>query len=97
MKVYCARAISAGDVQTITTLMERNSHMNCAALSRLLCELWQWRKPNGELKDMTAFSLPFIKASFLKLADEFMLVKGDGCHAAKSGIQKKELPQVRYK
>jgi hypothetical protein len=45
--------MSAGDVQTITTLIEQNPHMNRAALSRLLCELWQWRKPNGELKDMT--------------------------------------------
>ena len=53
MKVYCARAMSAGDVQIITTLIEQNPHMNRAALSRHLCELWQWRKPNGEFKDMT--------------------------------------------
>jgi hypothetical protein len=47
MKVYCARAMSAGDVQTITTLIEQNPALTRAALSRLLCELWQWRKPNG--------------------------------------------------
>ena len=53
MKVYCARAMSAADVQTITTLIAQNPALTRAALSRLLCELWQWRKPNGELKDMT--------------------------------------------
>ncbi len=53
MRVYCARAMSAADVQTITTLIAQNPQLTRAGLSRLLCELWQWRKPNGELKDMT--------------------------------------------
>jgi hypothetical protein len=68
MKVYCARAMSAEDVQTITTLIERNPHMNRAALSRLLCELWHWRKPNGELKDMTC------RVALLRMAADGLIV-----------------------
>jgi hypothetical protein len=68
MKVYCARVMSDGDVQTITALIERNPHMNRAALSRLLCELWQWRKPNGELKDMTC------RVALLRMAADGLIV-----------------------
>ena len=53
MKVYCGRAMSAEDIQTIATLMAQDPALHRTALSRRLCELWQWRKPNGELKDMT--------------------------------------------
>jgi hypothetical protein len=53
MKVYCGRAMSAEDVQIIATLMAQDPTLHRTALSRRLCELWQWRKPNGELKDMT--------------------------------------------
>ena len=35
-----------------------------------------------------AFGLTLVKASFLQLADEFVGVKGDGCHASKSNIVK---------
>jgi len=68
MKAYCARAMSAGDVQTITALIEQNPHMTRAALSRRLCELWQWRKPNGELKDMTA------RVALLRMAADGLIV-----------------------
>ncbi|MDD4941968.1 MAG: hypothetical protein PHQ13_00355 [Rhodoferax sp.] len=60
--------MSAEDVQTITTLIERNPHMNRAALSRLLCELWHWRKPNGELKDMTC------RVALLRMAADGLIV-----------------------
>lgn len=53
MTVYCARDFSAADIQTIRRLMQENPALQRSPLSRQLCELWDWRKPNGELKDMT--------------------------------------------
>ena len=53
MTVYCARDFSAADIQTIRRLMQENPALQRSPLSRQLCELWNWRKPNGELKDMT--------------------------------------------
>lgn len=53
MRVYCGRAISADDIETIRCLISQDPNLTRAALSRKLCELWQWLKPNGELKDMT--------------------------------------------
>lgn len=53
MTVYCARDFSADDIETIRRLMQENIALQRSPLSRQLCELWNWRKPNGELKDMT--------------------------------------------
>ena len=51
--IYCARHFSAQDIQTIKDLMAQNPKLKRAALSRKLCELLAWTKPNGEIKEMT--------------------------------------------
>lgn len=53
MSVYCGREFSAEDIQTIKQLMEQNPGLKRSPLSRRLCQLFGWLKPNGELKDMT--------------------------------------------
>ena len=53
MSIYCAREFNADDIQTIRDLMAHNPKLQHSALSRKLCQLWGWIKPNGELKDMT--------------------------------------------
>jgi hypothetical protein len=53
MTVYCARDFSEDDIETVRRLMRENPALQRSPLSRQLCELWDWRKPNGELKDMT--------------------------------------------
>ncbi len=53
MTLYCARDFSVDDIETIRRLMQENPALQRSPLSRQLCELWNWRKPNGELKDMT--------------------------------------------
>ena len=53
MSMYCGRSISPDEVEMIRTLISEDPSMTRAALSRKLCVLWQWLKPNGELKDMT--------------------------------------------
>ncbi|NDP40795.1 MAG: DUF4338 domain-containing protein [Rhodoferax sp.] len=53
MTVYCGRDFSAEEIQMIRDLMQENPDLKRSPLSRRLCELWNWTKPNGELKDMT--------------------------------------------
>ena len=53
MSIYCGREFSPDDIQTIRRLMQQDPSLKRSPLSRKLCELWHWTKPNGELKDMT--------------------------------------------
>ena len=53
MSLYCGRDFSADDIQTIKRLLEQDPSLKRAPLSRQLCQLFAWTKPNGELKDMT--------------------------------------------
>ena len=53
MTVYCGRKFSPDDIDTIRRLMQQEPLLKRTPLSRKLCELWDWTKPNGELKDMT--------------------------------------------
>ncbi len=53
MTIYCARDFSPDDIQTIRDLIAQDPKLQRSALSRKLCQLWGWTKPNGELKDMT--------------------------------------------
>jgi hypothetical protein len=53
MSIYCGREFSLDDIQTIKRLIERDPSLKRSPLSRMLCALWDWTKPNGELKDMT--------------------------------------------
>ena len=53
MKRYCGRDFSSADLLAITTLIEQNPTTNRASLSRQICQLFGWLKPDGGLKDMT--------------------------------------------
>ncbi len=53
MTIYCGREFSADDIQTVRQLIEQNPGLKRSPLSRQLCELFKWTKPNGEIKDMT--------------------------------------------
>ena len=53
MTMYCGRNFTLADIQTINDLMAHHPKLQRAALSRQLCELFGWFKPNGGLKDMT--------------------------------------------
>jgi len=53
MSIYCGREFSLDDIQAIKRLMEQDPSLKRTPLSRQLCQLFGWTKPNGELKDMT--------------------------------------------
>ncbi|MHB1545025.1 MAG: DUF4338 domain-containing protein [Gammaproteobacteria bacterium] len=54
MKRYCGRDFSADDISVITHLITQNPTANRAHLSRQVCVMFHWLKPDGGLKDMTA-------------------------------------------
>jgi hypothetical protein len=51
--IYCGRHFSDEDLRTIQGLLANTPGLKRSPLSRTLCERFNWRKPNGELKDMT--------------------------------------------
>ena len=66
MSIYCAREFSALDIQTIGDLIAQDPKLQRSALSRKLCQLWGWTRPNGDSKDMTCrVALPRMQADGL--------------------------------
>lgn len=51
------RTIGPADVASIQRLMAENPECSRYKVSRLLCQLWDWRDPRGQIKDMAARSL----------------------------------------
>ncbi len=54
---YRGRNITGGDAAFMRKLIEENPSLSRRALSKILCEAWNWRQPNGSLRDMVARGL----------------------------------------
>ncbi len=54
---YRGRVVSTQDVAFIQTLIDAHPEASRRALSRKLCAHWDWRQPNGQLRDMLCRSL----------------------------------------
>jgi hypothetical protein len=54
---YRGRDLSAADILYIRDLIAAHPCESRRALSRMLCEAWQWRQPNGTLRDMVCRSM----------------------------------------
>jgi hypothetical protein len=55
--VIQGRLIGAADVAAIRELITKKPSFSRYRLSRVLCELWNWRDPTGQIKDMAARTL----------------------------------------
>jgi hypothetical protein len=55
--VIQGRRVGAGELAALRDLIVSNPTARRTALSRLLCELWNWRNPGGRLKDIAARTL----------------------------------------
>ena len=51
------RAVTDADVDTIKALIANNPGASRRELSKKLCEAWDWRQPNGALRDMVCRGL----------------------------------------
>jgi hypothetical protein len=54
---YRGRNIGAREVEFLRTLIAEHPHENRQRLSKLVCEAWGWRQPNGSLRDMVCRGL----------------------------------------
>lgn len=54
---YRGRAVTAGDVAFIDQLIAAHPTASRRALSKKLCEAWNWVQPNGALRDMVCRGL----------------------------------------
>jgi hypothetical protein len=54
---YRGRAVTEHDVEFIRALIAQHPRASRRALSKHLCEAWDWMQPNGQLRDMVCRSL----------------------------------------
>lgn len=54
---YRGRTVTASDLETIRRLLAAHPELSRRAFSQRLCEHWDWRQPNGALRDMVCRSL----------------------------------------
>lgn len=54
---YRGRTVTRSDISDIRTLIAANRGASRRKLSKLLCELWDWRQDNGQLRDMVCRGL----------------------------------------
>ena len=54
---YRGRELTDDDIAQIRTLITEHPEASRRALSVLLCEAWDWRQPNGHLRDMVCRGL----------------------------------------
>ena len=52
-KRYCGRDFSKEEIERIGDLIAAEPKLNRSALSRLVCDLLQWRRPDGREKEMS--------------------------------------------
>lgn len=53
MNTYNRPEITDENIEVIRRLIAENPTMGRTKLSVILCEMWDWRSPNGQLKDMS--------------------------------------------
>ena len=66
---YRNRIATSEDVALINELIYNNPNISRYALSKKLCEAWNWRQANGQLRDMVcrSFLLRIEEAGYIKL------------------------------
>jgi hypothetical protein len=51
--LYCGRTFSADELDSIRSLIASDPEKNRAELSRLVCDMLDWKRPDGRRKDMS--------------------------------------------
>ena len=74
---YCGRDFSSDEMGTIRRLIAEHPGANRARLSRMVCEVLDWRRPDGGLKDMSC------RVAMLRMQDNGLIrlpppLKGNG-------------------
>jgi len=60
---YRVRSVSKHDIETVTKIIKSHPEKSRRFISQEVCRAWDWRQPNGVLKDMVCRSLLLILES----------------------------------
>ncbi len=64
---YCGRDFSTSELARIQSLIKHNPGFNRSRLSREVCEMFHWLKPDGKLKDMSC------RVAMLRMHDDGLI------------------------
>lgn len=64
---YCGRNFSTAELTAIRNLIKDNPAFNRAQLSRIVCDIFNWRLRNGNLKDMSC------RVAMLRMQDDGLI------------------------
>lgn len=64
---YCGREFTPSEIESIRALIADNPCANRARLSRLVCEILEWHRPDGRLKDMSC------RVAMLRMQDDGLI------------------------
>lgn len=64
---YCGRVFTVSQMEAIRALIADNPNTNRARLSRLVCQILDWRRPDGHLKDMSC------RVAMLRMQDDGLI------------------------
>ena len=76
---YCGRDFSSTELQRIKRLIADNPESSRAALSRLVCKILDWRRPDGRIKDMSC------RVAMLRMQDDGLIQLPPPRHADSNG------------
>lgn len=85
--VIQGRQLKSSDIEFIRQLIQDNSSWNRTKISKEICKHWNWRRPNGQLKDMACRSM------LRKLQDLELLTLPKPLH---SGHHQRKIPEVPH-
>jgi len=83
MTRYCGRDFTPKEFEQIRSLIKQNSEFNRMRLSKEVCRMLQWLKPDGKLKDMSC------RVAMLRMHKDELIVLPSPTHA-KAPIKKIE-------
>ena len=64
---YCGRDFATRELETIKRLIADNPKLSRAALSRIVCDMLSWHRPDGRLKDMSC------RVAMLRMQDDGLI------------------------
>lgn len=83
------RTINAADIESIQTIICDNWSKGRTQISKILCQQWNWRQPNGRLKDMACREI------LITLYRKGLIDYPPGLHDGKNKKRNRTIPLVK--
>jgi hypothetical protein len=93
---FCGRVLTASELHLVRQIIEDFPHLSQAELAHTICELLQWRRPNGKLKSPECVEwLQKLQGRTLPALPELRVTKPRGAHRFASDPQADPQPPLR--